>query len=69
AKVKRVSITTAALAAVWAVMLLWGSDMENLDPPSIMASGNTFVLLVVGLTFGIAFAAAFGPPPDKEVAR
>lgn len=68
-KVGRVSIVMAALTVVWAVMLLWGADMENLDPPSIMASGNTFVLLVVGLTFGIAFAAAFGPLPDNGVSR
>lgn len=68
-KVGRISISMAALAVAWTVILLWGATRENHDPTAIMISGNTFVLLVVGLTFGIVFAAAFGPLPDQGISR
>lgn len=65
----RVSMAMAALAAAWAFIFLWRADMENLDLTSVLAFEITFFHLFIGLTFGVAFAAAFGPLPDKEASR
>lgn len=68
-RVGKVSIAMAAIAAFWAFAILWRADMENLDSAPVLAIVNTFFHLFIGQTFGIAFAAVFGPLTDKEVPR
>lgn len=68
AHTKRVFITAGLLAAIWMTLILWGSNFNNTDHPRETAFENTLALLIVGMTFGIAFSLAFGPLPRKEKA-
>ncbi len=66
---KRVLISTGALAAVWAVLIVWDPPSRNLDLNTITIFDVTMILSFVGAIFAAAFALAFGPVPDANATR
>lgn len=66
---KRVLISTGALAAVWAALIVWDPPSRNTDLNTITIFDITMLLSFVGAIFAAAFALAFGPVPDAHAAR
>ena len=66
---RRILFWSGALAVLLTLDLFRGSRLDSATSADNLAYGTTLLLLVLGLAFGLTFAVAFGPLPQKEEKR